>query len=75
MKKTRRKALVPLSLILSKVRDSHLIPFFNEIQHFVSSVQNDTPPDVSLKDGLESLKLAITIGKSIDQQKEIHLEQ
>ena len=75
MKKTRRKALVPLSLILSKVRDSHLIPFFNEIQHFVSSVQNDTPPDVSLKDGLESLKLAITIGKSIDQQKEIQLEQ
>jgi predicted dehydrogenase len=75
IKKTQRKALFPLSLILSKVQDSHLVPFFNEIKHFVNSVQNDTPPDVSLQDGLESLKLAIATNKSIDQKKEISLEQ
>jgi predicted dehydrogenase len=75
IKKTRRKALFPLSFILSKVRDSHLIPFLYEIQHFVDSVQNDTPPEVSLKDGLESLKLAIAVNKSIHEQKEIYLEQ
>ena len=74
IKKTQHKALFPLSLILSKVRDSHLIPFFNEIKHFVNSVQNDIPPDVSFHDGLEALKLAIAINKSVDQQKEIHLE-
>jgi len=71
MKRNRRKALFPLSLILSKVRDSHSIPFFNEIKHFVDSVQNDTPPAVSFQDGLEALKLAIATNKSIDQQKEI----
>ena len=74
IKKTQRKVLFPLSLILSKVRDSHLIPFLNEIKHFVDSVQNDIPPEVSLQDGLESLKLAIATNKSINQQKEIHLE-
>lgn len=75
MKRSLRKALFPLSFIFSKIRDSHLIPFFNEIQHFVNSVQNDTPPDVSLQDGLESLKLAIATNKSIDQKKEITLKQ
>jgi len=54
-------------------RDSHLVPFYNEIRHFVFSILHDKSPKVTLQDGSESLKVAIAINKAIEQRKEIYL--
>lgn len=68
-----RRAVFPFSFILSRFQDSRLVPFYNEIEHFVFSILHGNSPKVSLQDGLESLKVAIATKKSIDQGKEIYL--
>jgi len=72
-KKTWKRASFPISFVMSKIQDSHLIPFYHEIQHFVHSILENSPPQVTLKDGLDSLRIAIATKESIEQGKEIYL--
>jgi predicted dehydrogenase len=72
--KTWKRASFPVSFIMSKIQDSHLIPFYKEIQHFVHSILDNSPPQVSLNDGIDSLKVAIATKESIRQGKEIYLQ-
>jgi len=65
--------LSPLTLLLSKLQDSLLVPFYYEIEHFVDSILSDKQPSVSLYDGLESLKVATAALKSIAEGKELYL--
>jgi predicted dehydrogenase len=71
--KTWSKAPYPVSFMMSKIQNSRLIPFYKEIGHFVQSVLDNNQPNVSLQDGLESLKLAVATRKSIDLKKEIQV--
>lgn len=69
--KTWKEASYPVSFIMSRIQNCYLVPFYREIQHFVQSIQDNSPPQVSLDCGIDSLKVAITVKNSIEQGKEI----
>lgn len=71
--KTWKEASFPVSLVMSKIQDCRLVPFYREIQHFVQSIQDNSLPQVSLDHGIDSLKVAIAVNDSIKQGKEIPL--
>jgi predicted dehydrogenase len=68
--KTWREASFPVSLVMSRILDCHLIPFSREIEHFVQSIQKDSLPQVSIDHGVDSLKVATAVKDSIEKGKE-----
>lgn len=72
--KTWRQASLPSSLVMSRIQNSRLVPFYKEIEQFVHSITSNKSPQVTLQDGIESLKLATAAKKSIDQKKEIDIQ-
>jgi len=48
-------------------------PLKAELAHFVESVQADTPPMISGRDGLEALKVALAMVQSGHQHKQVQL--
>lgn len=62
-----------ISSILSKIQDSTLVPFYNELVHFINCVQNNSRPEVSSLDGLRCLEIADAAYESAKRGRKVAL--
>jgi len=73
IKQTSKKSWSPIPFISSKLTDSHLVPFYREISHFVDSVLSNSVPRVSLSEGIDALKVACAAKESSSLDREVSL--
>jgi predicted dehydrogenase len=70
---SKNNLIFPIAKAFTQHRDAHLVPFFYEINQFISDIQQNSNPENSVSTGREALEIALAAKTSILEGKKITL--